>query len=158
MRILWLCPSVLATVVLAGCGVAVAQGRAPDGQEAALPLDDYDVPPRAIRTTRPQYPAEAREREVEGTVLLRILIDRDGKVARAEVVESVEDELDEAALQCVKTWRFAPATKHGRPVAVVAEAPIAFRLHARGKDEDDGDEPSGPGIPIDVEETEKPRD
>ena len=36
--------------------------------------------------------------------------------------------LDAAAIQTVKEWVFSPAIKHGRPVATIAQAPVAFRI------------------------------
>jgi protein TonB len=89
---------------------------------------DYDRPPRPIRMTRPVYPQEAFVKKVEGTVLLELLIDANGQVVRARVLQSVPL-LDDAALEAVGQWLFAPAVKHGRPVATVAQAPISFRIY-----------------------------
>jgi len=96
----------------------------PSGQA----LMDYDKPPRPVSIERPRYPEEAKARKLEGTVLVEILIDATGRVARARVLQSVPD-LDEAALACVYKWRFEPAIKHGDPVATIAQAPIVFRLY-----------------------------
>jgi len=87
----------------------------------------YDSAPKPLDITRPQYPAEARARKIEGTVVVELLIDTEGRVARSRVIQSVPG-LDEAALACVQTWRFAPAVKHGQRVPTIAHAPIAFRL------------------------------
>jgi protein TonB len=92
------------------------------------PVMDYDSPPRPIKSPRPQYPQEAFIKKVEGTVLVEILIDSEGRVARARVVQSVPL-LDAAALQTVYQWVFMPAMKHGRPVATLAHIPVAFRIY-----------------------------
>jgi protein TonB len=89
---------------------------------------DYDRPPRPIRITKPVYPQEAFIKKVEGTVVIEILIDAEGRVARARVVQSVPL-LDDAALESVGAWRFSPAIKGGRPVASLAHAPITFRIY-----------------------------
>lgn len=89
---------------------------------------DYDRPPRVIRLTKPVYPQEAFVKKIEGTVLLEILIDAEGRVVRARVVASIPL-LDAAALDAVRQWVFAPAIKHGRPVATLAHAPVAFRIY-----------------------------
>lgn len=89
---------------------------------------DYDRPPRVIRLTKPVYPQEAFVKKIEGTVLLEILIDAEGRVVRARVVHSVPL-LDAGALDAVRQWVFAPAIKHGRPVATLAHAPVAFRIY-----------------------------
>ncbi len=88
---------------------------------------DYDSPPRPIKITRPQYPQEAFINKVEGTVVVEILIDTQGRVARARVIHSVPL-LDEAALETAYQWTFRPAVKGGQPVPAIAHAPVAFRI------------------------------
>jgi protein TonB len=92
------------------------------------PVMDYDSPPRPIKSPRPQYPQEAFIKKIEGTVLVEILIDAQGNVSRARVVQSVPL-LDAAALQTVYQWKFMPAIKHGRPVPTLAHIPVAFRIY-----------------------------
>jgi protein TonB len=91
------------------------------------PVLDYDQPPRPIKITKPTYPQEAFIKKIEGTVVLEILIDSTGHVVGARVIQSVPL-LDAAAKQTVYQWVFAPAIKHGRPVATVAQAPVSFRI------------------------------
>jgi protein TonB len=92
------------------------------------PVMDYDSAPRPIKITRPQYPQEAFVKKIEGTVVVEILIDSQGRVVRARVIQSVPL-LDAAALQTVYQWIFQPAVKHGRPVPTIAHAPVAFRIY-----------------------------
>jgi len=102
--------------------------------ELGFPLD-YDEPPKAVRMTRPTYPTGAFEGCLEGTVVLLIGIDATGTVRASKVVESI-DGLDEAALACVRNWRFKPAIKGGVAVGTVAMAPISFKIDdekAKGK-------------------------
>ena len=75
------------------------------------PVMDYDSAPRPIKITRPQYPQEAFVKKIEGTVVVEILIDSQGRVVRARVIQSVPL-LDAAALQTVYQWVFQPAVKH----------------------------------------------
>jgi protein TonB len=91
------------------------------------PVLDYDQPPRLLRQTKPQYPKEAFVKRIEGAVELEILIDATGHVVNARVVRGIPL-LEAAAIECVKQWVFAPATKNGRPVATLAGAPIRFSL------------------------------
>jgi len=88
---------------------------------------DYDQGPRPIKITQPKYPPEAFVKKIEGTVEVEILIDINGRVAKARVVRSIPA-LDEAARQTVLQWVFSPAIKNGRPVATVASAPVTFRI------------------------------
>jgi periplasmic protein TonB len=91
------------------------------------PVMDYDQPPRPIRITQPKYPQDAFVKKIEGTVEVEILIDSTGRVVKARVMRSIPA-LDEAARQTVLQWQFAPAMKHGRPVATLATAPVTFRI------------------------------
>jgi protein TonB len=92
------------------------------------PVMDYDQPPRLLKSSKPVYPQEAFIKKIEGTVLLEILIDTNGRVARARVLQSIP-QLDAAALQTVYQWIFSPAIKHGRPVATIAQAPVGFKIY-----------------------------
>ena len=98
------------------------------GGNGKNPVQDYDVPPRLIRQTRPRYPEEAFTKNVEGTVLVEILIDASGRVARTRVLQSVPL-LDAAARDTVGQWLFQPAVKHGIPVASIAHAPVRFSIY-----------------------------
>ena len=80
-----------------------------------------------LEIQRPIYPRAAYDKRIEGTVLLELLIDSEGRVARSRVLRSVPG-LDEAALASVQTWKFRPAVKGGKPVPTIAHAPVSFRL------------------------------
>jgi TonB family protein len=111
-------------------GAEGAQGRREAAQGQQDPVNDYDVGPKATRTTLPVYPKAAQETGVEGTVLLEILINTKGRVVRTRVVESIP-ELDAAAVACVKQWRYIPAQKNGRPVPAKAFAVITFKREGK---------------------------
>ena len=66
-------------------------------------------------------------KKVEGTVVIEIVIDERGRVVRTRIVRFVAL-LDAAAVAAVRRWVFAPALKHGRPVATLAMAPVASRI------------------------------
>jgi protein TonB len=89
---------------------------------------DFDSPPRVIKQARPQYPQDAFVKKIEGTVLIEALVNSQGRVANARVIQSVPL-LDAAALQAVYQWVFQPAMKHGRPVATIIHMPVAFRIY-----------------------------
>jgi protein TonB len=103
-------------------GVVGGMGTGP------VPVMDYDRPPRLVRLVRPEYPPDAFVQKVEGTVVIRILIDEDGRVVQARVVQSVPL-LDQAALRAVRAWVFKPALRSGRPVASEANAPVRFTIY-----------------------------
>ena len=88
---------------------------------------EYDTRPQVVKITQPKYPAEAFRHRVQGTVVVMITIDVDGRVQDPEVLESVSG-LDEAALTCVRRWRFKPARKDGHAVATAHVSPMSFRI------------------------------
>ncbi len=78
----------------------------------------------------PEYPADARSKRWEGTVRIKVYVDENGLVQDAQVaVSSGSSSLDQAALDCLRTWRFRPAYQDGRPVAMWATVPVVFRLN-----------------------------
>lgn len=107
---------------------------APDSLDAAdADRGPFDImgavrPPIAIDKAEPSYTPEAKERRIEGAVLLRTIIDRAGKVSDVEILEGLPSGLSEAALETVRTWTFEPATLDGEPVEVYYDLTIHFRL------------------------------
>ena len=82
--------------------------------------------PEAITKVQPIYPKEAREAGIEGKVVIQALVVEDGSVAETKVQVSIPA-LDAAASECVRQWKFKPATAKGKPVRVWIAVPIAFR-------------------------------
>ena len=82
------------------------------------------------RATSPRYPINELRNGVQGTVLLRVLVDVDGTPVSVTVESSSGNRnLDKAALQHVlKTWRFKPAMQDGQAVQAYGLVPIAFSL------------------------------
>ncbi|HVZ39173.1 MAG TPA: energy transducer TonB [Candidatus Kapabacteria bacterium] len=74
------------------------------------------------------YPATARARGIEGTVLVRALVSSGGVVRELHIDGSDGSELEEAAVHAVAGTRFSPARAHGKPAAAWIQIPIAFRL------------------------------
>jgi protein TonB len=90
------------------------------------------VPPKLLRTAIPEYPKAAYETGREGTVVLEILIDAEGRVVDARVTKSIT-QFDRAALACVSQWRFMPAQRRGRPVQAKATAMVIFKRPSKGR-------------------------
>jgi len=113
-------------------GVRQAAAWAYNHLEAASditgPTRAFDEPPTVLRSTRPSLPKDARARRRGGEVVVEVLISESGEVVRAEIRQSVEG-LDEPALECARSWLFAPARAEGRPVASVALVSVSFRAY-----------------------------
>lgn len=90
---------------------------------------DFDQPPRLLRMVKPVYPQEAFIKKIEGVVTVGCSIGPDGRVRKAWLIHSTAPALNNAALNAVMQWVFAPAVKHGRPVATIINAPVSFRIY-----------------------------
>ena len=97
---------------------------APDGIEFT---EDYDVAPMVIHQIPPTYPDAARAAELEGMVILKLGLDQNGNVVEGTVAQGIPG-LSGAALAAVREWRFKPASKAGKPVAVRITVPLRFGL------------------------------
>jgi TonB family protein len=84
--------------------------------------------PVLIQIPAPVYPDMARQAEVEGTVMVRALVGKDGKVKDAFVTEGVPM-LDEAAVDAAMKAVFKPALQQHKPVAVWVQIPMRFTLN-----------------------------
>ncbi|CQR71758.1 transport protein TonB [Sporomusa ovata DSM 2662] len=82
-----------------------------------------------LYTPRPSYPQSAKKSNLEGVVLVRVLIDTDGSAVRVSVRESSGYEsFDEAALMAVQKWRFSPAKRCGIPITSFFDVRVRFSL------------------------------
>ncbi len=78
---------------------------------------------------KPIYPATAKRMGMEGTVMLKVLVSREGESLKIEIAQSSGHEiLDQAAAQTVKRWRFTPARKGDSPLEEWVQVPVAFHL------------------------------
>lgn len=87
-----------------------------------------DTPPVPVHRTPPEYPLLLRAAGVMGTVSLEFVIDTEGNVVAAEVIQSTHSGFDQAALDAVTTWKFTPGRIKGRAVNTRARIDIPFML------------------------------
>jgi TonB family protein len=87
------------------------------------------IAPRAIYDPEPEYSEEARKVKHEGTVILSLVVDEQGRARDIRVARSLGMGLDEKAIEAVKKWKFAPGTKDGIPVPVQVNVEVNFRLY-----------------------------
>jgi protein TonB len=85
--------------------------------------------PKAIYAPDPEYSEEARKAKFQGTCVLWLIVGPDGRPRDIRVQRTLGLGLDEKAIEAVKTWRFDPALKDGKPVAVQINVEVSFRLY-----------------------------
>jgi protein TonB len=122
-------PSEVSPAVSAG--EAVAPRTTSAGAVSAGPA--HDLPPRYdaayLDNPPPEYPAAARRRRIEGTVLIDVAVGSDGRPTAVQLASSSGEELlDRAALAAVRAWRFVPAQRGSDSVAGQVRVPMRFRL------------------------------
>jgi len=133
-------------VLIAAPARAQEQGAPPAKQTAASAAQTDQQPPPAsasnpvrvqvggrveaaklIHMVQPVYPKEVQALHISGTVRLRGLIAKDGSVQQIEYV-SGPVELEQAAIDAVKQWKYEPTTLAGKPVAVNTTIDVVFSL------------------------------
>ena len=84
--------------------------------------------PAIVFKIDPEYSEQARKAKYQGTVVLNLVVQRDGTVRDIRVVQPLGLGLDEKAIEAVKQWRFKPGERNGQPVDVIATIEVMFRL------------------------------
>jgi len=85
--------------------------------------------PRPLFTPDPEYSEEARKAKYQGTCVLWLIVGPDGKPRDIKVSRTLGLGLDEKAIEAVRQWKFEPAMKDGKPVAVQINVEVSFRLY-----------------------------
>jgi TonB family protein len=84
--------------------------------------------PRPTYRVEPRYTDDARAAKLQGSVLLSVVINEQGRPEEIKVTRSLDPGLDERAIEAVQQWQFTPGTKDGSPIAVTAAVEVNFRL------------------------------
>ena len=85
--------------------------------------------PSALDTPDPEYSEEARKAKYQGTCVLWLIVGPDGKPRDIKVARALGMGLDQKAIEAVRNWKFEPAMKDGKPVAVQINVEVNFRLY-----------------------------
>ncbi len=110
-------------------GHATEDSTASTASAASSGAEDNPLPQPVATNAAPPYPEEARAAGRQGTVTLRLRIGVDGRVESLKLLTSSgTPSLDESALATVKQWRFEPAHRLGRPVAMDVKTSVKFEI------------------------------
>lgn len=117
----------------AGIGGKMMLDLKPNFDVAQDPNDlgggDLDTPPRATTKIPPRYPQGLLKKRVSGRVLVAMTVDETGKVTNAVVKEtSGYGDMDKAALNAAKRWKFKPGIKGGRKAVMTVVQPFNFKM------------------------------
>jgi TonB family protein len=100
-------------------------------REPYLPgVGDVTMPDLVSRENA-AYPDAARPERLDGQVIVEVTVDREGKAISPRILTSSSPIFEPAALESAKTYRYKPATKQGRPVAVTMNLVMIFKYTAK---------------------------
>ncbi len=112
-----------------GAGPGVGQGRGGGIGGGVFRVGGGVSAPRALDAPDPAYSEEARKAKYQGTVVLWMIVDPNGVPQQVRVTRKLGMGLDEKAIEAVRKWKFEPARKDGKPVAVQISVEVNFRLY-----------------------------
>ena len=99
---------------------------AKDTEEPVYELNREITPPRLIRQVNPKYSPGSRGIRIQGSVTIALIVSSQGTPKSPHVVKGLDKDVDQAAIEAVEKWLFAPAKKDGKPVAVNVTVEIQF--------------------------------
>lgn len=93
--------------------------------EAVYDLGPGIIPPRLVKQVNPHYSTDHGVRAV-GSVIIALVVSSKGLPKEPHVTKVLDKDLDQSAVEAVTQWRFAPAQKDGKAVAVRVSVQIQF--------------------------------
>lgn len=117
---------------MALAAVLTAAFVSPAAAQVPLRIGGDIKEPRRTTYVAPVYPAIAQQAGIQGIVIIEAVIGIDGAVEQARILRPVPL-LDQAALDAVTQWRYAPTLLNGQPVPVVMTVTVSFSLGGQEK-------------------------
>jgi protein TonB len=111
-----------------GAGLGPGIGNGPGPGAISYKALGITQEPKLLHAEEPEYSDDARRARLQGTVVLAIDVDINGRVTNVRVIRSLGMGLDERAIAAVQKWKFRPAMAGGRPVTAPAQAQVTFHL------------------------------
>jgi periplasmic protein TonB len=114
-----------------GGGVKITQdlkveNDSPPDINAFVPVEKE---PEVVTSVAPEYPDLAKRAGVEGTVYVKILVDKQGHPVKAVVIKSDSEVFNQPAIDAAMKFVFTPAIQHKAPVMVWVVVPFRFKLN-----------------------------
>ncbi len=112
-----------------GSGPGVGNGRGGGIGGGVFRVGGGVSAPKPIYDPDPDYSEEARKAKYQGTSVVSMIVGPDGRPRDIKVTRTLGLGLDEKVVEKLSTWRFEPAVKDGKPVAVEISVEVDFRLY-----------------------------
>jgi len=88
----------------------------------------FDTPPRVLKGARPEYPEPEGEHREKGFVSIICTIDVDGTATEFGIESMTNPDFAYEAIRAISKWKWAPATKDGKPVKQKVRVPMHFNV------------------------------
>jgi len=96
---------------------------------ALVDIAEVDSPPATLTRKLPVYSMQARQMRLQGTVVLKVLVNERGSVEQVVVVNGVAGaDLNDSAVKAARQWTYRPAVKDGVPVKVWTTEQVTFKI------------------------------
>jgi protein TonB len=80
------------------------------------------------------YPETAREKNIQGTVFVTFIVEKNGELSEIEILRGVQEDIDKEAIRVISTMpNWSPGKKNGKPVRVQCNLPLEFALKGKKK-------------------------
>lgn len=111
-----------------GQGQAAAKPQGANGG-GLFTAGQLDGPLTALTKTPPVYPRAAKQRNIEGWIKVKFVVNEQGHVDQVTILDAEpKDVFEQSVLRCLDEWRFKPGTVGGRTVKALVEQTISFKL------------------------------
>jgi TonB family protein len=107
---------------------ALTQTGAQNSRPAKIHVKSDVMSGQRISGDNPKYPEEARAKKIQGTVVLGVIIGRDGTVENIRVQNTPAESLAKSAMEAVRTWRYRPYLLNGEPIEVETTVNVTYAL------------------------------
>jgi TonB family protein len=111
-----------------GTGPGVGAGRGGGFGGGAYRMGSGIVPPTLLMQVSPRYTADALRQRIQGTVMLEVVVSREGVPVAIRVTRSLDPGLDEEAIAAAREWRFTPGRLGSTPVDVLVTIVLTFHV------------------------------
>ncbi len=91
-------------------------------------IDTFDIYPKPILTPKPEYPESARKAGLEGTAIVKVLLDEKGRAEKTVLLKVTDTIFAKPSIAAAKKWTFTPPVINGKAVHIWVAIPVRFRL------------------------------
>jgi TonB family protein len=126
---------IMRPIVYAIGGLVMSFASQLGAQTAPIRIGPGVTAPRVLRKVEPEFSPLGRADQIQGTVVLQLVVTEKGRPADIQVISPLGYGLDENAVAAIQKWQFMPGQKDGAPVPVRATIEVNFRFVGAAFDE-----------------------